>query len=129
TTSEGVDLTSGALKYNPHKEPRMGKAVRDICPASPGAKDWQPSAYSPRTKLLYLPHQNLCQDAVSYQASYISGTPYLGVDAVMRAGPGGNRGEFSAWDPAAGKKTWTIKEKFPVWSGAVVTAGDVVFYG
>jgi glucose dehydrogenase len=24
---------------------------------------------------------------------------------------------------------WKINERFPVWSGAVVTAGDVVFYG
>jgi glucose dehydrogenase len=47
----------------------------------------------------------------------------------MKAGPGGNRGEFSAWDIAAGQKRWSIKEKFPLWSGALATAGDVVFYG
>jgi PQQ-dependent dehydrogenase (methanol/ethanol family) len=129
TTSLGVDLQSGRLRYNPDKEPRTGRAVRDICPASPGAKDWQPSAYSPRTKLLYIPYQNLCQDAVTYQTSYIAGTPYVGADVVMKPGPGGHRGEFSAWDPAAAKKVWTIKENFPVWSGALVTAGDVVFYG
>ena len=34
-----------------------------------------------------------------------------------------------AWDPVARKKVWEIRERFPVWSGAVVTAGDVVFYG
>jgi lanthanide-dependent methanol dehydrogenase len=129
TTSLGVDLQTGRLRYNPEKEPKTGRAVRDICPASPGAKDWQPSAYSPRTKLLYIPYQNLCQDAVTYQTSYIAGTPYVGADVVMKPGPGGHRGEFSAWDPAAAKKVWTIKENFPVWSGALVTAGDVVFYG
>jgi glucose dehydrogenase len=47
----------------------------------------------------------------------------------MNAGPGGKRGEFSAWDPATNKKVWNIVEDFPVWSGALVTAGDVVFYG
>ncbi len=47
----------------------------------------------------------------------------------MYAGPGGNRGEFSAWDPVRQKKAWSIKEKFPAWSGALATAGDVVFYG
>ena len=45
------------------------------------------------------------------------------------AGPGGNRGEFTAWDPVSGKAVWKIKENFPVWSGALATAGDVVFYG
>ena len=44
TTSTGVDLQSGALKYNPRTEPRTGEVVRDICPVSPGGKDWQPSA-------------------------------------------------------------------------------------
>ncbi|HVL55850.1 MAG TPA: PQQ-binding-like beta-propeller repeat protein, partial [Burkholderiaceae bacterium] len=45
------------------------------------------------------------------------------------AGPGGHRGEFSAWDPVARRKAWSIRERFPVWSGAVATAGDIVFYG
>lgn len=129
TTSEGVDLKTGQLKYNPKKEPRVGQIVRDICPVSPGGKDWQPSAWSPRTQLLYIPHQNLCQDSETYDVSYIAGTPYVGLDNKMYPGPGGNRGVFTAWDVAAGKKRWSIAERFPVWSGALATAGDVVFYG
>jgi lanthanide-dependent methanol dehydrogenase len=129
TTSTGVDLQTGALKYVPEKDPRAGETVRSICPASPGAKDWQPMAWSPRTHLLYIPHQNLCQDAYTSQASYIAGTPYVGADVKMYAGPGGNRGLFTAWDPAGARKVWEIKEEFPVWSGALATAGDVVFYG
>jgi lanthanide-dependent methanol dehydrogenase len=129
TTSTGVDLQSGRLKYAPDKEPKVGQVVRDICPASPGAKDWQPAAYSPRTKLVYIPHQNLCQDAQTAQTSYIAGTPYVGANVRMKPGPGGHRGEFSAWDPVARKKAWVIREDLPVWSGALVTAGDVAFYG
>ncbi len=129
TTSGGVDLASGRLRENPDTEPRLGRAVRNICPASPGAKDWQPSSWSPRTGLLYIPHQNLCQDAMTYQTSYIAGTPYVGADVVMVAGPGGHRGLVSAWDPVARRKAWELHEKFPVWSGTLATAGDVVFYG
>jgi glucose dehydrogenase len=129
TTSFGVDLASGALRYNPEKAPKIGKIVREVCPASPGAKDWQPSAWSPRTKLLYLPHQNLCQDSVVYETSYIAGTPYIGAEAKMYADPEGQRGAFTAWDPIMRKKAWSIAERFPVWSGALVTAGDVAFYG
>ena len=129
TTSTRVDLQTGRLVYNPAKDPRGGETVRNICPASPGGKDWQPSAWSPRTRLLYVPHQNLCQDAETYQVSYIAGTPYVGADLKMIAGPGGHRGEFTAWDPIARRKAWAINENFPVWSGALATAGDVVFYG
>jgi PQQ-dependent dehydrogenase (methanol/ethanol family) len=129
TSTLGVDLTNGALRYNPDKDPRAGRAVYDVCPASPGGKDWQPTAWSPRTKLLYIPHQNLCQDAATYETSYIAGTPYVGADVRIKPGPGGQRGAFTAWDPVARRKVWSLPEKFPVWSGALVTAGDVVFYG
>jgi PQQ-dependent dehydrogenase (methanol/ethanol family) len=129
TTSKGVDLETGRLIYNPEKAEQLGRVTREICPASPGAKDWQPSAYSPRTRLLYIPHNNLCQDAEPTQTSYIAGTPYVGMEVRMYAGPGGHRGELTAWDVAAGREVWTIKEEFPVWSGVAVTAGDLVFYG
>jgi PQQ-dependent dehydrogenase (methanol/ethanol family) len=129
TSSKGADLKTGRLMYNPEKQPEIGKVVRGICPAAPGAKDWQPSAYSPRTGLIYLPHQNLCMDHEETEANYIAGTPFLGVNARMYAGPGGHRGEFTAWDPVKARPVWKIKERFPVWSGALATAGDVVFYG
>jgi PQQ-dependent dehydrogenase (methanol/ethanol family) len=129
TTSTGVDLQTGALKYNPAKQPRAGETTRSICPASPGGKDWQPMAWSPRTKLLYIPHQNLCQDALTYETSYIAGTPFVGIEAKMYPGPGGHRGMFTAWDPVKQRKVWELTEDFPVWSGALVTAGDVAFYG
>lgn len=129
TTTNGVDLKTGAIKYNPEKDPKPGQVIRHICPVSPGGKDWQPSAWSPNTKLLYMPHQNMCQDTDTYDVSYIAGTPYVGVDNKMYAGPGGYRGKFTAWDVAAGKARWSIDERFPVWSGALVTAGDVAFYG
>jgi PQQ-dependent dehydrogenase (methanol/ethanol family) len=129
TTSTGVDLQTGKIKYAPDKDPQPGRTVRDICPASPGGKDWQPSAYSPRTHLVYIPHQNLCQDAETSQVSYIAGTPYVGAQLKMKPGPGGMRGRLTAWDPAIAKAAWTIDEDLPVWSGALATAGDLVFYG
>jgi PQQ-dependent dehydrogenase (methanol/ethanol family) len=128
-TSKGVDLKTGKLIPAPEKKPQTGKVIRDICPAAPGAKDWQPSAYSPRTGLLYIPHQNLCMEFEGVEANYIEGTPYVGANVKIYAGPGGNRGLFTAWDPVHQKKVWTIKENFPVWSGALVTAGDIAFYG
>ena len=128
-SSNGVDLRTGQLRANTDKIPGVGKVVRDICPAAPGAKDWQPSAYSPRTGLLYVPHQNLCMDEEGLSANYIAGTPYVGMNVKMVAGPGGNRGVFQAWNPATGREVWSIKEDLPVWSGALVTAGDVAFYG
>jgi lanthanide-dependent methanol dehydrogenase len=129
TSNEGVDLKTGRLRYVQDKMPKTGKVIRDVAPASPGAKDWQPSAWSPKTQWLYIPHQNLSMDYEATEANYIAGTPYVGVNEKMYAGPEGNRGELCAWDPVAAKKTWAVKEDLPVWSGVLATAGDVLFYG
>ncbi|HEY2026393.1 MAG TPA: methanol/ethanol family PQQ-dependent dehydrogenase [Gemmatimonadaceae bacterium] len=129
TSSHGVDVATGELALEPTKQPKIGEVVRDICPAAPGGKDWQPSSFSPRTGLLYIPHQNLCMDEEGLEANYIAGTPYVGMNVVMKAGPGGQRGMLTAWDPVAGRAAWKRMEDLPVWSGTLVTAGDVVFYG
>jgi alcohol dehydrogenase (cytochrome c) len=129
TTTRGVDLKTGRLQVIEDKIPKSNRVMRDLCPNASGAKDWNPSAFSNRTGLLYIPHANLCMDWESTEPNYIAGTPYVGAEVRMKAGPGGNRGEFSAWDIMAGEKRWSIKERFPLWSGALATAGDVVFYG
>ncbi len=129
TTSHGVDLRTGALLYNQAEQPKLKQVSRMACPASPGGKDWQPMAYSPRTGFLYIPSNNLCQDVEPQTANYIAGTPFVGMDVAMYPGPGGNGGQFEAWDIVHRRKAWEIPDRFPVWSGALVTAGDVAFYG
>ena len=126
---KGVDLISGRPIMNPDKEPKEGRTTRNICPAAPGGKDWNPVSFSPRTGLVYIAHNNLCMDEGDVDTNYIAGTPYLGTEARMYPGPGGNRGVFTAWDPVAGRKVWEIREDLPLWSGTLATAGDVVFYG
>lgn len=127
--SQGVDLRSGRLIPVDEKRPQTGRVVRDVCPGAPGAKDWQPMAFSPRTGLFYIPHNNLCEDIEATEAGYIAGTPYVGANVRYHAGPGGHMGELTAWDPVAGKRAWSLTEKYPAWSGALATAGDLVFYG
>ncbi len=126
---KGVNLKTGRLAPVGGMEPTPGRAVRNICPAAPGAKDWNPSAFSPVTGLLYIPHLNLCMDMGVVNANYIPGTPFVGADVKMYAGPGGNRGVLTAWDPVAQRKVFEIKEDLPLWSPALATAGGVVFYG
>lgn len=128
-SSKGVDLKTGRLIPNPEKRTQTGKTIYDICPTASGAKDWEPSAYSPRTGLIYIPHANLCMDEQGVTVSYIPGTPYVGANVRQKQGRGGYRGALTAWDVGARKPRWEVHEDLPVWSGALVTAGDVVFYG
>ena len=109
--------------------------TEDICPAALGTKDQQPVAYSPRTNLFYVPTNHVCMDYEPYEVEYVAGQPYVG--AVLEMFPAGratgdgtsNLGNFIAWDAAEGRIVWSKPEPFSVWSGALATAGDVVFYG
>jgi lanthanide-dependent methanol dehydrogenase len=125
----GYDLKTGRPIRDPAKETHQGHLTKNICPSSTGARDQQPAAFSPRTKLFYTPATNVCMDYGGIEAKYIAGTPYVGAAVHMYGGPGGARGEFLAWDATTGTKKWGIKETFPVWAGALATASDLVFYG
>ncbi|MDO5631889.1 MAG: methanol/ethanol family PQQ-dependent dehydrogenase [Paracoccus sp. (in: a-proteobacteria)] len=102
-----------------------------ICPAALGTKDMQPASYSPKTGLFYVPTNHVCMDYEPFRVAYTAGQPYVGATLSMYPAPGshGGMGNFIAWDAVAGEIKWSLPEKFSVWSGALTTAGDVVFYG
>ena len=127
--AERIDLETGRPVEVPEKRTRQGVNTLDICPSAMGAKNQQPVSFSPRTSLIYAGTNNLCMNYEGFEVRYIAGAPYVGANVRIFAGPGGYQGEFMAWDPAAGEKVWGITEPFPVWTGTLVTAGDVVFYG
>jgi lanthanide-dependent methanol dehydrogenase len=103
---------------------------KGICPAALGTKDEQPAAYSPDTQLFYVPTNHVCMDYEPFKVSYTAGQPYVGATLSMYPPPGDtNMGNFIAWDGKTGKIVWSNKEPFSVWSGALATAGNVVFYG
>src|SRR5207253_7981885 len=70
------------------------------------------SAYSPQTGLFYVPTNNMCMDYQTAPVTYLAGTPYMGVSAPYKPGPGGHLGAFIAWDAARGKKLWEIREPY-----------------
>ncbi|MEW8191496.1 MAG: lanthanide-dependent methanol dehydrogenase XoxF5 [Candidatus Thiodiazotropha endolucinida] len=128
-----VDMETGrpqvVAKYSTHQN---GEDVNStgICPAALGTKDQQPASYSPRTGLFYVPTNHVCMDYEPFQVSYTAGQPYVGATLSMYPAPGGTHlGNFIAWDADKGKIVWSNPEPFSVWSGALSTAGDVVFYG
>ncbi|GLK84341.1 lanthanide-dependent methanol dehydrogenase XoxF5 [Ancylobacter defluvii] len=104
---------------------------KGICPAALGTKDQQPAAFSPKTNLFYVPTNHVCMDYEPFRVSYTAGQPYVGATLSMFPAPNshGGMGNFIAWDNTKGKIVWSLKEPFSVWSGALATAGDVVFYG
>jgi lanthanide-dependent methanol dehydrogenase len=134
--TSGVDMDKNSPTYGrPKVVPQYSTSQADvnhkgICPAALGSKDEQPAAYSPDTGLFYVPTNHVCMDYEPFKVSYTAGQPYVGATLSMYPPPGqSNMGNFIAWDAKTGKIVWSDPELFSVWSGALATAGGVVFYG
>jgi lanthanide-dependent methanol dehydrogenase len=134
----GVDMNKSSPTYGrPAVVPQFstehnGEDVnsKNVCPAALGSKDEQPAAYSPDTGLFYVPTNHVCMDYEPFRVRYTAGQPYVGAVLSMYPPQGEtNMGNFIAWDAKTGKIAWSNKEQFSVWSGALATAGGVVFYG
>ena len=132
----GVDMNKNSANYgrptvvSEYSTEKPDVNVTNICPAALGSKDEQPAAYSPDTQLFYVPTNHVCMDYEPFKVSYTAGQPYVGATLSMYPPKGeSNMGNFIAWDGKTGKIVWSDPEQFSVWSGALATAGGVVFYG
>ena len=133
-----VDMDSGrpevVAEYSTHQNGEDTN-TENVCPAALGSKDQQPAAFSPKTGLFYVPTNHVCMDYEPFEVEYVAGQPYVG--ATLSMFPAGqvtgdgttNLGNFIAWNAAEGEIVWSLPEPFSVWSGALATAGDIVFYG
>ena len=137
--SSGVDMDKSSANYGrptvnaKYSTEHNGEDnnSKGICPAALGTKDEQPASFSPKTGLFYVPTNHVCMDYEPFKVSYTPGQPYVGATLSMYPAPNshGGMGNFIAWDATKGKIVWSDPEQFSVWSGALATAGDVVFYG
>ena len=136
--STGVDLDPKSERYGrpsvvaKYSTFQNGQDVNTtgVVPAALGTKDQQPAAYSPLTKLFYVPTNHVAMDYEPFKVEYTAGQPYVGATLSMYPPNNDkNLGNFIAWDASQGKIVWSNPEKFSVWSGALATAGGVVFYG
>jgi PQQ-dependent dehydrogenase (methanol/ethanol family) len=134
----GVDMNKNSPTYgrprvvDQYSTDKQGEDVntKGICPAALGTKDQQPASFSPDTGLFYVPTNHVCMDYEPFRVRYTAGQPYVGATLSMYPPPGkSNMGNFIAWDARTGKIVWSVPELFSVWSGALATAGGVVFYG
>ena len=133
-----IDAKTGRPDYDLTHKPVTGRKV-DFCPSPWGGKNWPPAAYSPKTRLLYIPaNENLCGFIVGEKAEYQPGQPFVGfnidpgkgMDLVLAPGAKDHIGEIQAWS-IDGKPTrqWTKTFKSQNWGPLLVTGGNVLFGG
>ena len=125
----GVDLKTGVPSKVATASTHQDYNAKGICPSNMGAKNVAPAAYSPRTGLIYIPLNHSCMTYEPVESKYVAGQPWVGANLTMFAGPDGIMGGLAAFNPITNKKLWYNKERFPIGSGVLGTASDLVFYG
>ncbi|PYU26663.1 MAG: PQQ-dependent dehydrogenase, methanol/ethanol family [Acidobacteria bacterium] len=128
---KSVDPQTGRPEVDPEHKPGTGKKI-DFCPSHWGGKNWPPVAFSPTTRMLYIPaNENLCATITAKEVEYSPGSPFTGATSTLALAPGADHiGEVQAWDVDTGKRVWThTYAKSPNWGPMLATAGGLVFSG
>jgi alcohol dehydrogenase (cytochrome c) len=128
-----LDPETGKPEVDPARKPGTGKPA-DFCPNAHGGKNWPPIAYSPQTRMIYIPaNNNLCGSSVGVEVQYVPGRGYTGTGRGGAGGvaPGSDHfGEVQAWNVDTGLKVWTHNyARSPNWGAMLATAGGLVFSG
>src|SRR5580698_6821579 len=127
-----INPETGRPDVDPAHKPGTGRQA-DYCPELHGGKNWPPIAFSPKTRMIYIPaNNNMCGSSEGTEVKYVPGSRYNGVNiAPMSVRAGADHfGEVQAWNVDTGKLVWKHDyAKSPNWGSMLVTAGNVVFSG
>ena len=128
-----IDPQTGRPTYDETKKPRIGQPAT-FCPSHWGGKDWPPAAFSPRTRLLYVPaNDNVCATLGGVAEEYRPGRTFMGADnetfTLVVADDAPSIGELQAWNVDTFEEVWTVPFDGHNWGPVLATAGDVVFMG
>jgi alcohol dehydrogenase (cytochrome c) len=127
-----LDPETGRAEVDETHKPGTGKEAQ-YCPSLWGGKNWPPIAFSPKTRMIYIPaNENLCQQFSGVEVEYTPGKGYTGTANMrMSVQPGADHiGEMQAWNVDTGQRVWTHPyAKSENWGAALATGGGLVFSG
>jgi len=128
----GLDPVTGRPDVDPAHKPGIKKEA-GFCPDAHGGKTWPPIAFSPKTRLIYVPaNNNLCMSMVGVPGTDRAGRAVVGVQfGRFFMAPGADHfGEVQAWNVDTGQRVWTHNYKNSSnWGSMLATAGGLVFTG
>jgi alcohol dehydrogenase (cytochrome c) len=126
-----LDPKTGRPEVDPDHKAAIGK-VASFCPSWHGGKNWEPGAFNPKTRLVYIPTQeNICAVMVARLMETPSGGRRAATTNQMYIAPGADHiSEVQAWNVDTGKKAWSHNFKdSPNWGPILTTGGGLVFSG
>ncbi|MBL8333287.1 MAG: PQQ-dependent methanol/ethanol family dehydrogenase [Rubrivivax sp.] len=137
TWATGIDLKTGRPNFVPENRPGDPTASADgkkgntvfAAPSFLGGKNQMPMAYSPDTKLFYVPANEWGMEIWNEPVTYKKGAAYLGSGFTIKTLSDGPIGALRAVDPKTGKIVWEVANNAPLWGGVLTTGGNLVFWG
>jgi alcohol dehydrogenase (cytochrome c) len=131
----GLDRVTGRPDVDPARKPGINKRA-EFCPGAHGGKTWPPIAFSPQTRMIYVPaNTNMCgamsgAAAVTYQAGQAFTGTQSGGGSPPTVPGADHYGEVQAWNVDTGQRAWTrTYARSPNWGAMLATAGGLVFTG
>ena len=140
TWAKGIDLKSGRPIENPDaRVDQTGKPFL-LVPGPGGAHSWQPTAYDPKSGLVYIPAleagfpyipaANWKAAAQGFNTGIDFAAAAMPADPKVRAGAlAATKGALIAWDPVTQQARWHVPFKGPWNGGVLATGGGLVFQG
>ena len=137
TWATGIDLKTGRPNFVPENRPGDPTAGADAkkgnvvfsAPSFLGGKNQMPMAYSPETKLFYVPANEWGMEIWNEPITYKKGAAYLGAGFTIKTLNDGPIGALRAIDPKSGKIVWEATNNAPLWGGVLTTGGNLVWWG
>lgn len=136
TWASSIDLTTGKPNFidsNRPGDPTAGDGKKGssvvAAPSFLGGKNQMPMAYSPDTRLFYVPANEWAMEIWNEPIAYKKGAAYLGAGFTIKTVNDDYIGALRAIDPKTGKIVWEVKNNAPLWGGVLTTAGNLVFWG
>jgi len=127
-----IDPKTGKKNIKPALEPPAGRTDL-ICPGATGARNWPATAIDPTSNTLYVPLlDNNCMD-YGWTLRSADKIAAGGLDVRLGARPkpdnDGNFGRIEAIDLKTRKVVWSKRQRAPMASSLLASAGGLVFSG
>ena len=124
TWADHIDVATGRPVDTANN--RYEKGAINIWPTAAGAHSWQSMAFSPESRLVYVPYMQLGVHYGKGAGDALYGG--LAIDPVEEDAMDG-KGALIAWDPLQQQARWTVRHEYLFNGGALATAGGLVFQG
>ena len=132
--TKGIDQKTGKpLDYDPSRDIQVystranqnpSEPTKKVCPGHAGGNNYWPSAYSQKTKLVYIPALSNCEDITIDTNKHSKATGWNGGSFKITER---YTSDLTAMDPLTGEVKKSIRLNYPNYSGALATGGGLVF--